>query len=76
MEAAVTSSEPKAIAALQRRPWKGLVTNVCVSGDAETVHKMRAKILNETPIALVQDVWVIGCLARLLILNRDVPLLT
>ncbi|KAL9003656.1 MAG: hypothetical protein Q9188_003479 [Gyalolechia gomerana] len=52
VEAAVTSSEPKAIAALQRRPWKGLVTNVCVSGDAETVHKMRAKILNETPIAL------------------------
>lgn len=53
VEAAVTSSEPKAAAALQRRPLKGLVTNVCISGDAETVHKMRAKILNETPIALV-----------------------
>ena len=53
MEATVTSSEPKAIPALQRRPLKGLVTNVCVSGDADTVHKMRAKILNETPIALV-----------------------
>ncbi|KAI4162461.1 MAG: hypothetical protein LQ342_003876 [Letrouitia transgressa] len=52
VEASVTSSEPKAIPALQRRPTKGLVTNVCVSGDAETVHKMRAKILNETPIAL------------------------
>ena len=53
VEASVTSSEPKSIPALQRRPLKGLVTNVCVSGDAETVHKMRAKILNETPIALV-----------------------
>ncbi|KAL8777940.1 MAG: hypothetical protein Q9203_003141 [Teloschistes exilis] len=52
MEAVVTSSEPKPIPALQRRPLKGLVTNVCVSGDAETVHKMRAKIMNETPIAL------------------------
>ncbi len=55
MEATVTSAEPKSIPALQRRPLKGLVTNVCVSGDAETVHKMRAKILNETPIALVGD---------------------
>ena len=53
LEAAVTSSEPKAIPALQRRPLKGLVTNVCVSGDADVVTKMRAKILNETPIALV-----------------------
>lgn len=53
LEATVTSSEPKPIPALQRRPRKGLVTNVCISGDADTVHKMRAKILNETPIALV-----------------------
>ena len=53
MEATVTSSEPKGVAALQRRPLKGLVTNVCVSGDADTAHKMRAKILNETPIGLV-----------------------
>ena len=53
LEATVTSSEPKPIPALQRRPLKGLVTNVCVSGDADIVHKMRAKILNETPIALV-----------------------
>ena len=53
VEATVTSSEPKAVSALQRRPLKGLVTNVCVSGDADTVHKMRAKILNETPIVLV-----------------------
>jgi hypothetical protein len=29
------------------------VTNVCVTGDGETVRKMRAKILNETPIMLV-----------------------
>jgi hypothetical protein len=52
IEATVTSSEPKAVQSLQRRP-QGLVTNVCISGDGETVHKMRAKILNETPIALV-----------------------
>ena len=55
MEATVVSTEPKSIPALQRRPLKGLVTNVCVSGDVETVHKMRAKILNETPIALVRS---------------------
>lgn len=53
MQARVTSSEPKPVPALQRRPLKGLVTNVCISGDADIVHKMRAKILNETPIALV-----------------------
>lgn len=52
IEATVTSSEPKAVQSLQRRP-QGLVTNVCISGDGETVHKMRAKILNETPISLV-----------------------
>ena len=53
LEATVTSSEPKPIPALQRRPLKGLVTNVCVSGDPDMVHKMRTKILNENPIALV-----------------------
>lgn len=53
VEAAVTSSEPKPIPALQRRPLKGLVTNVCLSGDAETVHRMRGRILHETPLALV-----------------------
>ena len=53
VEASVTSSEAKPIPTLQQRPLKGLVTNVCVSGDADMVHKMRAKILNETPIALV-----------------------
>ena len=55
VEAAVTSSEAKPIPGSKRRPHKGLVTNVCVSGDADTVHKLRAKILNETPIALVMD---------------------
>ena len=55
VEATVTSSEPKAIPALQRTPPKGLVTNVCVSGDADIVHKMRAKLLNETPIALARN---------------------
>ena len=55
LEATVTSSEPKPIPALQRRPLKGLVTNVCISGEGDIVHKMRAKILNETPIALVSS---------------------
>jgi hypothetical protein len=53
LEATVTSSEPKAVPSMQRRP-QGLVTNVCLSGDGETVRKMRAKILNETPISLVR----------------------
>lgn len=71
VEAAVNSCEPKATAALQRRPPKGLVTNVCVSGDAETVHKMRAKILNETPIALVLPQWVLEEVT--LIVRRGAP---
>ena len=54
MEATVTSSEPKPTPTLQRRTQRGFVTNVCVSADGDTVHKMRAKILNETPIALVK----------------------
>jgi hypothetical protein len=54
VEATVTSSEPKPIPALQRRPMKGLVTNVCLSGDADTVHQLRGRILNETPVALVR----------------------
>ena len=53
VEATVTSSEAKPIPEMQHRPLKGLVTNVCLSGDAETVHKLRGRILNETPIALV-----------------------
>ncbi|PLN83669.1 hypothetical protein BDW42DRAFT_192109 [Aspergillus taichungensis] len=51
IEASVSSSEPKTVPSLQRRP-QGLVTNVCITGDGETVRKMRAKILNETPILL------------------------
>ena len=52
IEATVTSAEPKAAQSLQRRP-QGLVTNVCISGDGDLVHKMRSKVLNETPISLV-----------------------
>ena len=54
LEAAVTSSEPKPTPASQRLPRKGLITNVCLTGDGEFVHKMRARILNETPIVLVR----------------------
>ena len=54
VEATVTCSEPKPVLpAVQRRSLKGLITNVCVSGDGESVPKMRARILNQTPIALV-----------------------
>ena len=52
VEAHVISSELKASLSLQRRP-SGQVTNVCVSGDGELVRPIRARILNETPIALV-----------------------
>ncbi|KAB8076602.1 KH domain protein [Aspergillus leporis] len=51
IEAVVFSSEPKTVTSLQRRP-QGLVTNVCITSEGETVRKMRAKILNETPILL------------------------
>ncbi|KAL4920130.1 hypothetical protein BDW62DRAFT_209273 [Aspergillus aurantiobrunneus] len=51
VEALINSSEPKTVPSLQRRP-QGLATNVCITGDGETVRKMRAKILNETPILL------------------------
>ena len=53
VHATVTSSKPKPVPGMQRGPLTALVTNVCISGDAEVVHKMRAKILNETPITLV-----------------------
>lgn len=53
IHATVTSSKPKPVPGMQRGPLTALVTNVCISGDAEVVHKMRAKILNETPITLV-----------------------
>jgi hypothetical protein len=38
---------------MQRGPLTALVTNVCISGDSEAVHKMRQNLLNETPITLV-----------------------
>jgi hypothetical protein len=53
IEASVTSSELKAAQSLQRRP-NGQVSNVCISGEGDLVHKMRAKVLNETPISLVR----------------------
>lgn len=53
IQATVTSSRPKPVPGMQRGPLTALVTNVCVSGDSEVVHKMRAKILMETPITMV-----------------------
>jgi hypothetical protein len=53
LDATVTSAERKPLLPSQRLARKGLVTNVCVSGEGDLVHKMRAKILNDTPIALV-----------------------
>lgn len=52
VEITVTSSEHKSA---QAAPTKspGLVTNVCISGAQDIVHKMRAKLLNETPIMMV-----------------------
>lgn len=55
VQATVTSSKPKPVPGMQRGPLSALITNVCISGDAEVVHKMRAKILNETPITLVSN---------------------
>ena len=52
IHATVTSSKPKPVPGMQRGPLSALVTNVCISGDAEVVHKLRAKILNETPVTL------------------------
>ena len=52
VQATVSSSEPKTGPALHRKS-QSLVTNVCVSGDAELVYKIRARILNETPIMMV-----------------------
>lgn len=60
IEATVTTSEPKVVPSLQRRP-QSLVTNVCITGEGETVRKMRAKILNETPILLVRFLFFPSC---------------
>ncbi|KAF3482986.1 KH domain-containing protein [Arthroderma uncinatum] len=51
LEATVTSSEPKMASSMQRR-HHGLVTNVCISGEADLVREMRATIYKETPIVL------------------------
>lgn len=51
--ASVISSEPKPLPGLQRGPLGALVTNVCLSGDYETVTKIRGNILKESPISLV-----------------------
>lgn len=53
IQATVTSSKPKPVPGMQRGPLNTLVTNVCISGDSDMVYKMRARILNETPITLV-----------------------
>jgi hypothetical protein len=52
VRATVTSAEPKTGPALHRKS-QSLVTNVCVSGDGDLVYKIRARILNETPIMMV-----------------------
>jgi hypothetical protein len=53
VEASVTTSEPETAPPLQRRSHSR-VTNVCLSGESDLVQKTRARILNETPIALVR----------------------
>ena len=74
VEATVTCSEPKPVLpAVQRRSLKGLITNVCVSGDGESVQKMRARILNQTPIALVSLARDLG-IRHLLTKTRNVLL--
>ena len=52
-QAAVTSTETRQTSSINRGQPKGLVTNVCISGLKAEVPKLRAKLLNETPIALV-----------------------
>ncbi|KAI9893555.1 MAG: hypothetical protein M1814_006351 [Vezdaea aestivalis] len=52
LEASVTSAEPNALPVLTRRPLKGLITNVCLSGDQDLVQRSRARILTETPLEL------------------------
>lgn len=54
IEALVTSSDLKAPSTSHQKS-PGLTTNVCISGDHDVVHKMRAKVLNETPIMMVRN---------------------
>lgn len=53
LQASVTSSAPRTIPGMQLGPLQALVTNVCLSGDAELVRRMRGRILTDTPISLV-----------------------
>ena len=53
LEASVTSVEAKSILPSQTLR-KGMVTNVCITGESDLVHKVRSAILAETPIALVR----------------------
>ena len=56
LQASVTSSEPKPIPGLQLGgPSKAMTTNVCLSGDPDSVKKMRYRIFNDHPICLVRD---------------------
>jgi len=70
IEALVTSSEPKATPALHQKV-QGLVTNVCISGDHDVVHKMRAKVLNETPIMMVS---VLVLLSRCILADHNLEI--
>lgn len=56
LQATVTSSKPKPVPGMQRGPLTALVTNVCISGDSDVVHKLRAQILKDTPITLVSSI--------------------
>ncbi|RMZ78535.1 hypothetical protein DV737_g3832, partial [Chaetothyriales sp. CBS 132003] len=51
VQAAVSSTEPTT-GPVSHRKLGSLVTTVCISGDAELVYKIRARILNETPIMM------------------------
>jgi len=53
LQAAVTLAKSKPVPGMQRGPLTALVTNVCISGEMEKVYKIRARILNEIPITLV-----------------------
>jgi hypothetical protein len=76
IRATVTSSEPKTGPALHRKS-QSLVTNVCVSGDGDLVYKIRARILNETPIMMVRKgLQDDGVIKHTDIANRNRPLWT
>ena len=52
VEAVATVIEPQTGAGMNSKS-PALVTNVCISGDRETVHTVRARVLNQTPIMMV-----------------------